>query len=116
MCDICKKNYGIIEIKLTDKNGTKKYCPNCLCKLAQEELSLENNDDYICEITKTKGAVLYETTQERYILRNDIMLRLICRKLTPTEYYSLVETHGDDAYMLHEDFYDPSSGFAFQPI
>lgn len=41
--------------------------------------------------------------------------KLIMRNLSPEEFEKLYQKH-PGAYLLHDDFYDPETGVAFQPV
>lgn len=116
MCDFCDKIYDRLHISIEDNNGVRIFCPNCLCYHAQNDLVLENKELYICDVTGKRGAVVYKSLKEEYFLDKDIMMRLLRRSLRPGEYYILADKFGADSYMLHDDFYDPETGEALQPL
>lgn len=116
MCDVCKKSYGPIEVVITDANGRKTYCPNCLLlgALNGEIAAMENSDSFICDVSGKPGAILYDSLNERYVLEKSILERLVFRNLKKKEYRKLAEKYGPSCYMLHEDFY-AEDGTALQP-
>lgn len=117
MCDICRKNYGLIDIDIIDANGKRTFCPNCLAiSFCNDTLNLHNSYLYTCDITGNVGAVLFKSSDEEYFLEKDILKRLISHNLTPKEYFKLADKYGADKYMIHEDFYDEDTGEALQPI
>ncbi len=115
MCNYCKADYPTIEVTLTDAKHSSILCPNCMCSLLLDG-HLEFIPDYnlICEVTGEKGAVKYESMHENYILRPDIMLRLINHSLRPAEYKNLVKNREEIPFELHDDFYG-DNGYAYQP-
>ena len=116
MCIKCGKEYPRIEITLQDKNGERTFCPNCLAiSYFNDELKLENDEQLICDITNKKGAIIFESYDEHYILEKDIMLRLIAHNLKPEEYFVLCKKYSENNYMLHDDFYT-EEGIAIQPM
>ena len=118
MCDKCKKNYGIIEIKLIDRNGTKQFCPNCLAYECYNGLKekLENTNQFSCDISGKIGAICFKSDNEEYILEKEIMMRLLRHSLKPDEFFVLAEKYDYNNYMLHDDFYDFETGEAIQPM
>lgn len=117
MCNACSSNSPIVKVTITDKNQVATFCHNCLAvKVINKEVNFENNYKFICDVTKKPGAVKYESADETYILSSDILERLILHSLTKDEYFALIEKYGENSYMLHDDFYDPSTGEAMQPF
>ena len=116
-CSICGENGEVLIVEITDKNGVKIYCPNCIIySYMNGKLHLENCSDFADDITGKFGAVKYKNFDEVYTLEKDTMTRLITRNLLPEEYFSLVTKYGADKFLLHGDFYDPSDGCALQPV
>ena len=113
-CINCKKDYGNILITITDENSSVNYCPNCLVAAWFNGLDFTNSEELVDEITGKKGAVKFSTFGEEYVLERKTMLRLISHNLFPFEHKFLVEKHGWDKYMLHDDFYDENH-IAIQP-
>lgn len=81
----------------------------------EDTLKLENNPDFVDDITGENGAVKYETEGESYTLEKETMERLILCNLTPEEYFTLAEKYSPHNFSLHDDFYDPIDGSAIQP-
>jgi hypothetical protein len=106
--------YGLV--KFEDKNGIQSLCLNCcIIKEMENALILENNEDFICEVSNKKGAVKYTCGNEVYILDKEIMHRLIRRHLKPEEYLKLSSNRTELTYMIHDDFYT-EDGTALQPV
>lgn len=119
-CSNCGNEFpSYVIARVLDKNGENMYCANCLCMKATYgllETELENNNDYICDITNKNGAILYISDNEKYALEKELFIRLIKRALKPHECLLLLEKYSADAYLLHDDFYDPATGEAIQPL
>lgn len=115
-CEICKRELEkCIDYCITDNEGEKHYCPNCITlKILQGEIELTNSKSLICDILKKQGAVKFSCMDEEYYLEKDIMIRLLTHNLTKQEYITLVSKYGDELYMLHDDFYT-IDGKAIQP-
>lgn len=114
-CNICNKNYGVIMIKIHDKNGIRYFCPNCITlESLSGTLNLVNDPHLKDDVTKEPGAVEFVTFGERYVLSAERMIRLINHHLKPEEWKILAEKYGSDKYELHDDFYD-ERGIALQP-
>lgn len=116
-CMNCFKDFDdIIIAKIVDKKETKCLCPNCIAILeANETLFLENDKDFICEVSNKEGAIIYISGDEKYILDKNIMHRLLKHSLKRNEYKKLVKIHGCHKFMIHEDFYT-RDGYAIQPM
>jgi len=76
----------------------------------------------LCEACK-KFEFSYTITPENsifppYKLCANCMTNLVMLSLAPHEYLNLVAQHPDRQveFWLHDDFYDPKSGYAFQPM
>ena len=118
MCQICKKNTDPVNINLTDGIDTLTMCPNCIAlAIVNKRLNFVPNYNYTCEITGESGAVRFIADKEKYVLKPDIMLRLLAHSLRPNEYRKLVENrHGEHPFAIHDDFYDVKTGIAGQPL
>lgn len=116
VCEKCQKDYGKIIIRLRDKNGEQTFCPNCLAfTVSNGDLKIENDKTLRDDVTGKFGAVEYCSLNERYTLEKETMIRLICKNLTPEEWFALKEKYGADKFELHDDFYD-EDGYAIQPM
>ena len=116
-CIICGKSFNRIEATIKDKNSEKTYCPNCLIgEFIEGNLNLENDLNLIDDITGEHGAVEYKSDHESYTLERETMLRLIAHDLDCDEYFALAKKYGADMFHLHDDFYDPDTGEAEQPV
>ena len=115
-CMKCNRDYGDVEVVLTDACGPRTYCPNCLLVAFQEdELDLVNNDNWYDDVSGKRPAIEYRSKNERYMLEYKRLIRLISRRLMKREWLALVNKYGFDKYMLHSDFYAPD-GKPLQPI
>ena len=116
-CNNCGMDKERILIKLRDNNGLRAFCPNCIAEMIlNDTLKLENSPLIKDCITGHYGAVLFKSGNETYQLEKDAMLRLLAHGLTSKEYFVLSKKYGDDKFMLHDDFYDPDTGEAFQSL
>ena len=115
-CINCGENRDVVCAKITDKNGEQHYCLNCCLSLyLRGKLNIENNPDFIDDITGESGAVRYQNGDECYTLERKTLGRLISHNLDPDEYFALVAKYGADKFELHDDFYDEFDGVAIQP-
>lgn len=115
-CMRCNREYGDIEITLTDACAPRTYCPNCLVvALCEGELDLVNNPNWYDDVSNKRPAIEYRTKNEIYMLEYKRLIRLISRRLLRREWFALVNKYGCDKYMLHSDFY-ADDGTPLQPI
>lgn len=59
---------------------------------------------------------LFKKSQQTYF--NCLKITFICylnRNLSPEEYFTLHKKH-PNMYLIHDDFYDPETGVALQPL
>lgn len=105
VCCDCHKHYPIIIEKITDANGSRFFCPNCLA-FSCHDMSLVNIPNLQDDITGKPGAVVFEAYKERYQLDAECMRRLISHSLKPHEVLALRKKYGAEVFMLHDDFYD----------
>lgn len=106
---------GLVNI-IADAKRTIVVCANCLAEMYYcDELQFENNMDFKDDITGLPGAIKYQAIDECYFLEKETMLRLIARNLRPEEYFALVKLHGEECFLLHDDFYT-EDGIAMQPL
>ena len=89
--------------------------PDIIPLPSQIEQSLD-----VCDACGEKETVLYQTTNYGgepldINLCQTHLHRLFARKLEPKAFKALYQKHGE-FHEIHDDFYDPESGFAFQPM
>lgn len=60
-------------------------------------------------------AVLYRSEDYELALTSDELFRFMKHALLPAEYFALRD-HVGMIHEIHEDFYDPETGAAFQPM
>lgn len=113
VCCGCHKHYSMIIEKITDANGSRFFCPNCLA-IRYHDMSLVNIPSLKDDVTGKPGAVVFESYKERYQLDAECMRRLISHRLNTREVRALRQKYGANAFMLHDDFYD-DKGHAIQP-
>ena len=113
MCDLCNFDWSI-DVTLTDKNGSKVYCPNHLIsELGLGRLNFIPDKTLVDEITRKPGAVKFQTTDETYVLNPGAMRRLINRSLRASELEVILKNRGlteipdgSKYFQIHNDFYD----------
>jgi hypothetical protein len=105
-------------------NGKEKIvlCPNHSVLFAineAEEITkypseLPEDTDLHCEICGKEG---YEFKEHEYTLKLciDHIRKLLKRNLSPEEFFSLYKKY-PEMFLLHDDFYDPVTGEAIQPV
>mgnify|MGYP007107629128 CR=1 FL=1 len=105
LCGVHSIMYALNESKLTYKEGyplkseikektTCSYCNNQAIKMI-EHLPTEQDTQWMLCKTHFK--------------------KLLKHSLSPKEFHQLYNQYGD-VYLLYDDFYDPETGIAFQPI
>ena len=107
-------------------NGKEKiiFCSNHSILFATNEISedkikkypseLPENTDLHCEICGEEG---YEFKEHKYSLKlcKKHIQKILKHSLSPGEFFILYEKY-PDMFLLHDDFYNPKTGTAFQPI
>lgn len=75
---------------------------------------LLEDTDLHCEICGKEG---YEFKEHEYTLKLciDHIRKLLKRNLSPKEFFSLYKKY-PEMFLLHDDFYDPVTGEAIQPV
>jgi hypothetical protein len=66
-------------------------------------------------VISDEPAVVYRADDLVIPLSPRELLRFLAHGLRPTEFFALRERYGD-FFEIHDDFYDPHSGQAFQPV
>ena len=113
MCDLCNSDWSI-DVTLTDKGGSRVYCPNHLIsELGLGMLYFIPDKTLVDEITRKPGAVKFQSAEETYILNPDAMRRLINRSLRAEELEIILKDRGlteipdgSKYFQIHNDFYD----------
>lgn len=73
----------------------------------------EKTGEVLKSMVSNEPALLLRTFEADIPLTGEEMRRFVCRALEPSEYHALYAAYGD-IYDLHDDYYDPESGEAFQ--
>jgi hypothetical protein len=103
-------------VEIVDRTGTRSYNPDSVfgvfgCDELHRSLIPVEGARSICS---GDPAVLYRTHEAEIALTPEEVYRLTMRALTPEEFKAIYERVGY-IWELHEDFYDPDTGFAEQP-
>lgn len=72
-------------------------------------------DGLTVSVITGKPGVIYKTHQAEVHVTFQELRRIVYRNLKPHEFKVLYRIHGD-IHELHDDFYDPDTGEAFQPV
>ena len=113
-----RKTLPVLLIELEHGGGVENFDHNSIIWLF-----LQRGDDVLSWKPVTgrvsdlsgKPAILYRAHDYEICLTQDEMLRYIGKDLKPEEYRKLRDKHGDH-FEIHDDFYDPDTGEALQPI
>lgn len=119
-CNI-EENYLLYHID----DGKEKIvlCPNhsiiFAINEAGEEIEkypseLPEGTELHCELCGKAG---YEFREDRYTLKlcKEHIKKILKRNLSPEEFFVLYKKY-PDMFLLHDDFYDPATGEAMQPV
>lgn len=71
--------------------------------------------DGIVSVISGQPAVVYRADDLTISMTPKELLRFLARDLRPDEFFALRERYGD-FFEIHDDFYDPQSGQALQPV
>lgn len=126
----------ILQILVDHADGTEQVCPNGMVTsviwtrmgedpkitgihLAQgskpfDILSIKPIDG-VQSIISGEPAVIYRSDDIEIPMSTEELLRFAAHDLRPEEFLKLRETYGD-FFEIHDDFYDPDTGEAFQPM
>lgn len=126
----------ILEIRIDHAEGSLKTCPNGVAGSAIWGMTGEKPDlpekfllpgSTLFEPTKLKPmeglksvisggpAVMYRSDDIAIPMTPDELFRFAKHDLHPAEYFVLLREYGM-FHEIHEDYYDPDSGMAFQPM
>jgi hypothetical protein len=108
---------GILALEVTGADRTVVFDPNGLIEQAFEKpearIPLGGPSTEPSELSG-KPSYRYKTDQVTLQLTEDEIYRLSRRSLKPKEVLALLKSHGE-FHEIHDDFYDPETGHAFQP-
>lgn len=125
---------GILEIEVEHAVGVVKTNPNGIAVSAMVALQDETPDfpdrlptadvfnphdltpiDGTFSMLSGEPAVVYRTDELEIPLSVDELVRFMAHDLKPSEFRVLIE-HFGEFHEIHDDFYDPDTGEALQPI
>ena len=114
MCEICNKETGV-DYTIETIKGIRKICPNCMAEFVLDSETLDNGN-FTSEISGESGAIRVTPYGGKpFDVTPSEAHRLIGKALMPNEFMKLLENHSAREFELHDDFYDESSGLAYQP-
>ncbi|EWG08995.1 hypothetical protein C1N70_26535 (plasmid) [Cytobacillus firmus] len=104
LCGVHSIMYALNESKLTYKKGYP----------LKSELK-EQADCSCCNNLAINMIEHLPTENTQWTLCETHLKKLLTHSLSPKEFHQLYNQYGD-VYLLHDDFYDPETGIAFQQI
>lgn len=107
---------GPLGIEIVDARGTVSYDPNKVAIAFIGQREDKNLVPIEGKVSVISGgpAVIYRTQEAELALTPDELGRLARRSLTPDEFFAICDAVGA-IFELHDDFFDPDTGEAFQP-
>lgn len=125
VCQVNGCGIAINDILISFDNGKKRvtFCPNHMTIHSdnlfenEEIISSQSNrdDNSVCECCGEEETIQYKDSEQTFHLCERHLQDLIHLRLSPIDFKKLYEKSGN-IYILHDDFYDPDTGEAFQPI
>lgn len=112
-CDICDFDleWGLIQV--SGKEDVKTYCPNHLHEYGESIAELKPKQG-ICKCCGSEKVLTVSCREHSYDLCPEHSLAYISYYLKPKDFKMLYKEDSFD-FFLHDDFYEPSSGYAYQP-
>jgi len=106
----------ILRIDIHHAHGTMSFSPNSLIMALLQSPGMLDGLEPTGEPGLICGepSLIYQTAYARAPLNAGQIRRLTMRNLTAEEFHALYARLGD-IFELHDDFYDPKTGEAFQP-
>lgn len=108
----------ILELQVEHADGRERFDPNRIKMWAignqGSVLGLSPLDGRVSDVSGDP-AVVYRGGDVELALSPDELLRLIENDLRPEEFFALRARYGI-FHEIHDDFYDPVSGYALQPM
>lgn len=121
-CVVCRMSMK--ELLSIEDDGVKRlvFCPNHqlmyhLGMLNEEEvkqLPSKVKPEGKCDLCNNEK-IYFQDSGTVYDVCKEHALKLIKRNLSPDEFKVLYRKN-PEAYLLHDDFYDPETGISFQPV
>jgi hypothetical protein len=123
-CQAYGCNVNMKEILNSLDNGETKVvlCPNHTAMLADELFTnkevyaepSERTDKNTCQCCQEENTIEYKDSEATFYLCEKHLSDLINLNLSPEAFKTLYQKVGN-VHILHDDFYDPETGEAFQP-
>ncbi|PLS19459.1 hypothetical protein CVD28_03315 [Bacillus sp. M6-12] len=124
-CNALGCGFGVEEILVKIDNGQSKVtlCPNHILMLKNNLFNIERvytepserHDKNPCECCNEQDSIEYKDHDATMYLCAKHLGDLIDRNLSPRDFKTLYHKYGN-IYILHDDFYHPETGEAFQPV
>lgn len=113
-CKDCGLDVDILLNTIETMNGEYTYCQNHIVLRGINGFDFEFTPNTKCEICGNDGVIFRNSDGEYHLCKSHLedFLRL---NLSPEDFFKLLESHSATEFMLHDDFYDPQTGYAFQP-
>ncbi len=109
------EDLGAAYSRIVGADKTLTLDANALVVAAYEDkLDLGKPVERTSDLSHHKGFV-YQTVELEMVLTKNELLRLIRRDLKPEEFKVLRDLYGI-FFEIHDDFYDPFTGVALQPV
>lgn len=106
-----------LKIEIIHKNGVEVFDPvtiiMCLMKTPQSFELLEPTDQ--TSVISGEPALRYKTSSCDVPLTAQEIHSLVMKNLSKEQFFALKKVTGD-FFEIHDDFYDPETGEALQPI
>ena len=106
---------GVLDIEITGKDKQLLLTPNDIAlSVFLGKLDLGSPLDVPSDLSKSPS-YRYRTDQVSLHLTEKEIHRLVRHDLAPWEFLDLVKKHGV-FHEIHDDYYQPETGEAFQPV
>ena len=123
MCNKCGENkypYLHIIVYKDDNRVVTRLCPNCMGEVVYNREFPRVRGVYTSELSGAHGALKVVDAAESdnpstYFLLSREAEKLFRHELTPEE-FMVLDRHHHWEFLLHDDFYDPGTGEALQPM
>jgi len=108
---------GFAACAIWSQSGRKPDLPDSFLGKGSETFNIKTLEPVpgLASILSGKPAVRYRADDLDIALTPDELYRLASHSLSPDEYLALRDRYGM-FHEIHEDFYDPDSGVAIQPM
>lgn len=110
--------FDAIRIEVEHAGGVETFTPNTiLMEMFQKEDQEERwlpLEDALSDISGGP-CIVYRSDEVTVHMTVAELRRMVCKSLRPEEFKALHAKHGS-FFEIHDDFYDPSTGEAFQEL